>query len=129
MGVKAPMLDTFNYPANNQGGNSQVILHRVPPGRYDLYLYGHDTHPLYYGDYELTVNSRNYGRKTTSHQGDAAENPEWVENSQYVKFAGIRIATGESVAILIRPGGQVSDASGRTFADAMICGLQLVPVR
>ena len=30
MGVKDPMLDSFNYPVNNQGGNSEVILHQVP---------------------------------------------------------------------------------------------------
>ena len=30
MGVKSPMLDTYNYPAGNKGGNSTVILHQVP---------------------------------------------------------------------------------------------------
>ena len=129
MGVKAPMLDGFNYPANNQGGNSRVILHRVPAGEYQVYLYGHGTAPLYYGDYTLTVGGHNYGRKTTSQQGDAVRNTEWVEGSQYVKFADVTVRKGEPLDILIRPGGQVSDASGRTFADAMICGLQLIPRR
>jgi hypothetical protein len=36
MGVKAPMLNTFNYPVNNRGGNSRVILEQVPPGKYDV---------------------------------------------------------------------------------------------
>jgi len=38
------------------------------------------------------------------------------------------VVEGEDVEILIRPGAQVTDPAGRTFADAMICGLQLIPV-
>jgi hypothetical protein len=191
MGVKAPMLDTFNYPVNNRGGNSQVILHQVPPGKYDLYLYGHKPEPLYYGDYTLTVGGRSYGRKTTFHEDDSGQNTEWVEGSQYVKFAGIKVAPGDKIDILIRPGGETTvgrlSAQGvlemniqvpvqegemleqkrhtgpgtatwgggdggsgpigpnfhsgpskmrmvpggirRTFADAMICGLHLIPVK
>jgi beta-lactamase regulating signal transducer with metallopeptidase domain/biopolymer transport protein ExbD len=129
MGVKAPMLDSFNYPVNNQGGNSQVILHEAPPGEYDVYVYGHGTDPLYYGDYTLTVGNHKYGRKTTSDKSDAIEKTAWVEGSQYVKFDRVRVAAGDKVEILIQPGGQVTDHWGRTFADAMICGLQLVPVK
>lgn len=128
MGVKSPMLDNYNYPANNKGGDSKVILHRVPAGKYDVYVYGHATNPVYYGDYTLTVGNRNYGRKTTSHELDAVENTKWVEGSQYVKFIGVSVASGEKLEILIQPGGEVN-ISGRTVADAMICGLQLVPVR
>lgn len=129
MGVKAPMLDSFNYPMNNQGGNSQVILNEVPPGEYDVYIYGHGTDPLYYGDYTLTVGDHNYGTKATSDKSDAIENTAWVEGSQYVKFARVRVAAGDKVEILIQPGGQVTDHLGRTFADAIICGLQLIPVK
>jgi hypothetical protein len=128
MGVKSPMLDSFNYPVNNRGGNSEVILHQVPPGKYHVYIYGHGLDPQYYGDYALTVGNHNYGRKTTFHEEDSGQNPEWVEGSQYVKFAGVKVAPGDKVEILIQPGGRVTDA-GRTFADAIICGLQLIPVR
>jgi hypothetical protein len=31
--------------------------------------------------------------------------------------------------VFIQPGGQVTDGSGRTFSDAMICGLQLIPMK
>jgi hypothetical protein len=31
--------------------------------------------------------------------------------------------------VLIQPGEQVTDPLGRTFADAMINGLQLIPAR
>ena len=129
MGVKAPMLDTYNYRMNNQGGNSQVILHDVAPGNYQLYIYGHGNVASYYGDYTVSVGNRNYGRKATSHGTDAIENTRWVEGSQYVKFQGVKVSPGDDVEILIRPGAPVTDNSGRTFADAMICGLQLVPVR
>jgi hypothetical protein len=102
------MLDTFNYPANNRGGNSQVILHQVPPGKYDLYIYGDNPVPLYYGDYTLTVGGRSYGRKTTFQEGDSGQSTEWVEGSQYVKFAGVKVAPGDKVEILIRPGGETT---------------------
>ncbi len=129
MGVKAPMLDSFNYPVNNRGGNSRVILYHVPAGTYSLYIYGHGTTPLYYGDYSVFASGRDYGRKKTSANDDAAENTRWVEGSQYVKFPAVKVAAGEKIEILIRPGGQVTDPSGRTFADAMICGLQLIPAK
>lgn len=70
MGVGSPMLDNFNYPANNKGGNSGVFLYHIPPGKYDIYVYGHGADPVYYGDYTLSVGGRDYGRKTTSHQMD-----------------------------------------------------------
>ena len=131
MGVKDPMLDTFTYPAMNKGGDSTVILYNVPAGRYNLYLYGHGSdprNPQYNGDYTVTVNGHSYGRKQTSHGLDALRNKKWVEGSQYVKFSGLKVSEGDKLEILIQPGGQVS-YSGRTFADAMICGLQLVPAR
>jgi beta-lactamase regulating signal transducer with metallopeptidase domain len=129
MGVTAPMLDTYNYPTGNQGGNSKLILRYVPAGKYTVYLYGHGINPLYYGDYTLTVGTRNYGRKQTSHKEDAIRNTKWVEGSQYVKFANVKVGEGDELEVLIQPGEQVTDPLGRTLADAMINGLQLVPVR
>ena len=119
MGVKAPMLDTFNYPVNNQGGNSQVILHQVPPGKYDVYIYGHGTDPQYYGDYTLTVGNHGYGRKTTLHAGDSGQKPEWVEGSQYVKFTGVEVAAGQKIEILIQPGGQFQGFNPGVFAERL----------
>jgi hypothetical protein len=127
MGIKTPMLDSFNYPVNNQGGNSRVILYHVPPGTYALYLYGHGIQPLYYGDYAVSVAGRDYGRKQTTTGTDAVENTDWVEGSQYVRFPALAVVAGENIEILIRPGGQITDHLGRIVSDAMICGLQLVP--
>jgi len=129
MAIESAMLNTYNYPVCNQGGDSTVILHQVPPGKYNVYIYGHGPVPLYYGDYTLTVGTHNYGRKQTSHKMDAIRNIKWVEGSQYVKFSNVKVGDGDGVEVLIRPGAQVTDPSGRTFADAMICGLQLVPVK
>src|ERR1017187_2445897 len=55
LGVKDPMLDTYNYPTGNRGGNSTVILHQVPAGKYSVYIYGFGPNPDYYGDYTLSV--------------------------------------------------------------------------
>jgi hypothetical protein len=128
MGVESPMYNTYNYPTGNRGGDSTVILRQVPPGKYAVYIYGHGSDPLYYGDYTLTVGTRNYSRKQTSHKLDAIRNTKWVEGSQYVKFSNVKVGEGEEVEVLIRPGAQVADPTGRTIADAMICGLQLIPV-
>jgi len=129
MGVKSPMMDYYDYPTGNKGGNSTVILHTVPAGKYYVYIYGHGPNAAYYGDYTLSVGDHEYGRKQTSPKVDAGRYTKWVEGIQYVKFSNVKVGPGEEMEILIRPGGQVSDASGRTFSDAMICGLQLIPVK
>ena len=129
MRVHSPMFDTYQYPTANKGGDSTVILHDVPPGKYNLYLYGHTDNPVYYGDYTLIVGDHKYGRKQTSHKIDAMTNTKWVEGSQYVKFSNVKVGSGEDVEILIQPSGLVTDPSGRTFRDAVICGLQLIPAK
>ena len=126
LGVKLPMLDTYNYPMNNQGGDSEVILHKVPPGNYTLFLYGRGVYAKYYGDYTVTVGDREYGRKKTSQEIEAVEQPALVEGSQFVRFEDILVKKGETLRILIRPGGQITDPHGRKISDAMICGLQLM---
>lgn len=128
LGIKSAMMNGYNYPQNNQGGNAEVILSRVPAGTYDIYIYGHEAAPEAYGDYTLTVGDHAYGRKVTSNKSDAIENTNWVEGSQYVKFCRVVIGANDAVDILIKPGGQVTDGFGRTFTDATINGLQLVPV-
>ena len=57
---------------------------------------------------------------------DPILNTYWVEGSQYVKFSNVDVYSSEIMRIFIQPGGQVSDGA-RTFSDAMICGLQIVP--
>lgn len=128
MGVKSPMLDCYHYPMNNQGGNSEVVLHHVYPGRYALYLYGHGAYANYFGDYTLEVNGKSHGRKKTEATIEAVEATEWIEGLQYVVFPKIEVAEGDTVRILIQPGGEIVDPHGRRIRDAMICGLQLVPL-
>jgi hypothetical protein len=92
-----------------------------------VFIYGHSTNPLYYGHYTLSVGGESYGRKLTSNKSDAIRNTTWVEGSQYVKFSAVQVGPGQDIEILIRPGEQVVGPDGRHFADAMICGLQLIP--
>ena len=128
MGVKSAMLNCYHYPMNNQGGDSEVILHRVPPGRFALYLYGHGPYANYYGDYEVSIGKRNYGRKKTAARREACEAEQWNEGWQFVRFPELEIAYDESIRIYIRPGGEIIDPHGRRIRDAMICGLQLLPL-
>jgi beta-lactamase regulating signal transducer with metallopeptidase domain len=129
MGVESPMLDTYNYPTGNRGGNSRVILYNVPAGKYYVYIYGHGPDAPYYGDYTLSVGGRDYGRKQTSGKVAAGKYSKWVEGVQYVKFSNVKVGAEEDMEVFIQPGGQVTDGSGRTFSDAMICGLQLIPMK
>jgi hypothetical protein len=122
-------MDSFIYPVNNRGGDSLVTLFNIAPGAYDIYVYGHGTDPLYYGDYTVMVGDKSYGDKQTTHEKDAVENTKWVEGSQFVRFNDVAVGKDEFIMIRIQPGGTVRDAGGRTFADAMICGLQLVPTK
>ena len=85
--------------------------------------------PGYFGDYSVSVGGREYGRKQTTRKGDGFRQRNWVEGIQYVRFTKIKVQAGEAVTILIRPGDPVTDPHGRTFADAFIAGLQLVPSR
>lgn len=121
MKMKDFMYDNYNYPQNNQGGNSQVNLLQVPAGTYHIYIYGHAERPEQNSRYMLTVGEHNYGVKATSQYQDAIDNIDWVEGSQYVKFSNITVFKGEEIQIYIRPEGQSS-------RDTIINGLQLIPV-
>jgi hypothetical protein len=129
LGVPDPMLDTYNYPQNNQGGNSEVILFQVSPGSYQLYIYGHGGQAAQFGDYEVTVGSSNYGRKRTSASERAIHARSWSENTQYVRYPKLSVKEGDEIRILIRPGGAAFDMRHVPLNDAIINGLQLVPVR
>ena len=119
MGVKDAMLDSYNYPQYNQGGDSQVILTGVPEGLYSLYIYGHASATAN-GDYEVSVDGENLGRKITSPTQEAITSTNWVEGLQYVKFPNLNVKNGE-IKIYIRPGGA-------PFYDTIINGLQLIPL-
>jgi beta-lactamase regulating signal transducer with metallopeptidase domain len=129
MGLDSPMLDHYQYPTANHGGNSRVIIHKVPAGKYQLYIYGHGPDAPYCGDYTVRIGGRSYGRKATTTKEDVGRLTKWVEGMQYVKFSSVKVGQEEEIDILIQPGGEVTDPSGRTFRDAMICGLQLIPVK
>lgn len=122
LGVFDSMLDTYSYPQNDQEGNAQVVLYKVPPGIYDIYVYGRGTHPLFYGDYAVSAGTRYYGRKSTASSLEAVNSPTWIEGFQYVKFSNVKIRSGEKLEILIRPNEAAPPV-------AMISGLQLVPAR
>jgi hypothetical protein len=117
-----PMIDSFNYPQNNQGGLAEVVLVDVPAGGYELLVYGVGTEEAFCGDYGVFVGDRFVGRKQTSAERGAHANT-WVEGGQYVRFP-VRVGEGEAIDIVIRPGGVMRE--GRV-ADAFIAGLQLVP--
>ena len=127
LGVKDPMLDTYNYPTGNRGGNSTVILHQVPAGKYSVYIYGFGPNPDYYGDYTLSVGTLKYGRKQTYQKKGTFRDTKWIEGLQYVRYSNVKVGEGQDVEVLIQPGREVTDPSGRSFADGYICGMQLIP--
>lgn len=120
------MIENFDYPVNNQGGDSHVTLSHVPNGLFTLYVYGTSANPDYYGDYSVSSGGVEYGRKKTQSGPEAAAATKWTEGLHYVTFRSVDVKDGV-IEILIRPGGLVSDSPGRYFRDAYICGLQLAP--
>ena len=114
LSFKDVMLATYSYPQNNQGGDSKVILSKVPQGNFDLYIYGFSL-----GDYEVTADGVNYGRRVTLPINEALTTNQWTEGLNYVKFANINVTNGE-INIYMRAGGA-------PFYDTLISGLQLIP--
>jgi hypothetical protein len=101
LGLADLMLNTYNYPQNNQGGESQVKLLNVPEGLYSLYIYGTSSHENFYGDYSVAIGDVDYGRQATRSGSAAVQSKDWVEGVHYVKFSGLKPPADGEIKITI----------------------------
>ena len=120
LGVNDVVLQHFNYPTGNKGGNSYVTLSSVPAGMYDLYIYNKTQNAGQDGDYTLSVGGRFYGRRMETTDANSPYATTWQENNQFVKFPAIQVNKGDNVSIMIQP-------SSGGLRDAQIAALQLAP--
>lgn len=125
LGLSDPMLNTYNYPQNNRGGESQVEISHLQQGTYSLYIYGTSSYENFYGDYSVTVEDTNYGRKSTKAGPAAITAKDWTEGIQYVKFTGLKSPSNGKIKITIHE-GKPFGVNGRTDTNTLICGLQLI---
>ncbi len=100
-----PMYDSYIFAPD--GSNIVVTLWKLPPGRYNFYLYGH-ADPDASGEqtslFKLHSAGTNYGPLTTlSSSGWKASMP-WQENHQYVVFRDVEVEAGLPVVIEVLPG-------------------------
>lgn len=106
-GSTDPMYNTYIYPFD--GGNVSITVTNLPAGIYDFLPYSSD------GSFELTVGGASYGVRH-SFENPVVNPPVWTAGVQYVAFKSVSVATGEAVALTVRPG---------VFGYATISGMQI----
>jgi hypothetical protein len=102
-----PMYNTYIYPFS---GIATVTLTNLAAGSYDVYAYAHD------GNYQLHVAGTDFGNRScydATPSGPAV----WQEGRQYVRYAGVTVANGQSLTLTVLPG---------QTGYAVLSGLQLV---
>jgi hypothetical protein len=95
-----PMLQSYIH---NGSSEFAADLAGFKAGKYSFYVYAHGQAASDDGVIELRVGDNSLGIKTTSVATDWRK-ADWVENSQYVRFANVAIAQGQAVQIVSRPG-------------------------
>jgi type II secretory pathway pseudopilin PulG len=100
-----PMYDSYVFAPN--GSNIIVTLSQLPPGNYNLFLYGH-ADPDAAGEqnslFKITSAGTNEGPLTTlSSAGWKAAMP-WQEGHQFVVFRDVQVQAGAPVIIEVAPG-------------------------
>jgi hypothetical protein len=88
------MYREYIYPFD---GVATITVTHLPAGKYDLYAYSHD------GNYQLTANGIDLGSRTCRDPNPTGT-PVWQEGVQYVRFAGVTVQTGGTLALTVRPG-------------------------
>lgn len=103
------MYHGFLYP---QSGSATLLVTNLPAGQYDVYLYSGQ------GGFQLRVGAADYGIRG-AYDAPMVNPQMWRESRQYVRFAGVQVAAGQTVAIRLFPGAGGSAAvSGLQIAAA-----------
>lgn len=103
------MYHGFLYP---QSGSATLLVTNLPAGQYDVYLYSGQ------GAFQMLVGAADYGILGT-HDAPLANPQMWREGLQYVRFAGVQVAAGQTMTIrLLRGAGGAATVSGLQIAAA-----------
>ncbi len=108
-GAADTMYHGFLYP---QSGSATLLVTNLPAGRYDVFLYSGQ------GGFQLLAGAADYGIRSTF--DSPSVNPQmWREGRQYARFAGVQLATGQTMTIRLLPGaGGSASVSGLQIAAA-----------
>ncbi len=92
-GSTDPMYSSYIYPFN--GGNAMVTLTNLPPGTYNVYVYGND------GKYQINTFGTN--RVQTTWDSPLVNPPVWTAGKQYTVFRGVTL-TNRELVLTVLPG-------------------------
>ena len=100
------MFRTYNYSLDREDRAISVRINELPPGLYDLYLYGHGGKDLDSGNTVFTAlaSGERYGPSATA-VGSGWTNANWIEGQQYVVLRNIRLSkAGDPLLVTASPG-------------------------
>lgn len=112
-GSPDPMFERYLYPFDYRQ-RIEVTITNLPPGHYDVYLYGHTPGNEGNSRYELRLDEQSVGTLATAAEGWQA--PLWVEGVHYVVFRDVRVKSRQQLVQVVVHPGQLH---------ALIAGLQL----
>jgi len=115
-GVDDPMFNTYIYPWD--GGDISLSVSALPPGSYDVYIYGHAPTPDGYSLFDLYTADADYGQRGTTAWGDGWNSTTWEEGQQYIVYRNVAVGDDGTFNVEVTP-----DAAGYSI----INGMQIVP--
>jgi hypothetical protein len=108
------MYDGYIYPYL---GNVTVTLNSIPPGNYDLYIYGHGPSQNANTIFTLNIPS-NAGPLSTATSGTLWQTNTWQPGAQFVTFSNVIVGSGQQIRFTASNG-----LSGYTILN----GMQIAP--
>lgn len=100
-GAADPMYNGYLYPLDS--GRITVKVENLPPGLYDLYVYGHEASSNRTCAYDLVVGTGSHGSKTNG-VGPGWNSTNWQEGVQYVVFRDVQVFGPEdALSVVARP--------------------------
>jgi hypothetical protein len=123
-----PMFDYYVYPNGAQGdgqGDMTITITNLPPGLYDLYLYGYAEpggRGPHHSIFKLATGGRKYGPAAIKASVGWKATEPWKEGFQYVVLKEVQIEAGQAAVITVTGG-----IDGQPGGVAVINGLQIAP--
>lgn len=101
------MYDSYVY-SHDRSSPITVTLTNLPPGMYDLYLYGHagPALPVANSIFQVLGGVVDHGSKATTQLANW-DSPVWQEGRQYVVFRNVRPGPGGSLTVLVYKDGWI----------------------